>query len=77
MEGYLCGYDAAANALIQADNPKMTDEVIAFAIDTMKTHGIIFSGEALITGAGALADAKIEDFFRNKAAVGAVPADLD
>ena len=77
MEGYLCGYDAAANALIQADNPKMTDEVIAFAIDTMKTHGIIFSSEGLTTGAGALADAKIEDFFRNKAAAGAVPADLD
>ena len=77
MEGYLCGYDAAANALIQADNPKMTDEAIAFAIDTMKTHGIVFSSEALTTGAGALTDAKIRDSFQKMAAVGAVPADLD
>jgi len=74
---YLYGDNAAANALIQKDNPEMTDEAIAYAIDTMKANGIVFSGEALTMGAGAMTDAKVEDFFQKMAAVGAVPADLD
>ena len=74
---YLYGDNAAANALIKADNPEMSDEAIAYAIDTMKTNGIVFSGEALTMGAGAMTDAKVEDFFQKMAAVGAVPADLD
>ncbi|OYX23484.1 MAG: hypothetical protein B7Z10_11000 [Rhodobacterales bacterium 32-66-7] len=74
---YLYGDNSAANALIKKDNPEMTDEAIAYAIDTMKANGIVFSGEALTMGAGAMTDAKIEDFFQKMAAVGAVPADLD
>jgi NitT/TauT family transport system substrate-binding protein len=55
----------------------MTDEAIAYAIEAMKSNGIVFSGEALTMGAGAMTDAKVEDFFNKMAAVGAVPADLD
>lgn len=74
---YLYGDNTAANELIKKDNPEMTDEAIAYAIQTMKDNGIVFSGDALTLGAGAMTDAKVEDFFKKMAEVGAVPADLD
>jgi NitT/TauT family transport system substrate-binding protein len=74
---YLYNDNAAANALIKADNPEMTDEAIAYAIQSMKDNGIVFSGDALTMGAGAISDAQMEDFFNKMVAVGAVAADLD
>jgi NitT/TauT family transport system substrate-binding protein len=74
---YLYGDNSAANAMIKADNPEMTDEAIAYGINAMKENGIVFSGEALTMGAGAMTDAKIEDFFNKMVSVGAVPADID
>ncbi len=74
---YLYNDSAAANAMIKADNPEMSDEAIAYGIATMKEHGIVYSGEALTMGAGAMTDARVEDFYNKMVAVGAVPADLD
>jgi NitT/TauT family transport system substrate-binding protein len=74
---YLYNDNAAANAMIKADNAEMSDEAIAYGIQSMKDNGIVFSGDALTMGAGAITDAKMEDFFNKMVAVGAVPADLD
>ncbi len=51
---YLYGDNAAANALIKATNPEMTDGQIEYAIDKMKQYGIVDSGDALDKGIGCL-----------------------
>ena len=40
---YLYGDNAAANELIKKDNPEMTDDQIAFTIETIKEYGLIES----------------------------------
>src|SRR5712692_358824 len=43
---YLYGDPGPGNALIRRDNPEMDDPKIAFAIQAMKDHGIVVSGDA-------------------------------
>ena len=74
---YLYNDNTAANAMIKADNAEMSDEAIAYGIATMKEHGIVFSGDALTMGAGALTDAKMEDFYNKMVAAGVTPEGLD
>jgi NitT/TauT family transport system substrate-binding protein len=74
---YLYGDNAAANALIVADNPDMTPERIAYSIQAMKDYGILLSGDALTGGIGCMTDARYQAFHQQMAAVGVVPADLD
>ena len=59
---YLYGDNAAANKLIKEDNPEMSDDKIAFAIEKMKENGIVDSGDAETLGIGAMTDDKISDF---------------
>ncbi|MEO6635680.1 MAG: ABC transporter substrate-binding protein, partial [Devosia sp.] len=49
---YLYGDNAAANALIKADNPEMTDAQLAFSLDKLKQYGIVVSGDAVDKGIG-------------------------
>jgi len=51
---YLYGDNAAANALIKATNPEMTDGQIEYAIQKIKQYGIVDSGDALDKGIGCL-----------------------
>lgn len=74
---FLYGDNAAAIELIQADNPDMSDEKIAFSIEKMKEFGIVDSGTALENGIGAMDPAQIESFFNTMVAAGVVDADLD
>ena len=74
---YLYNDNAAANAMIKADNPEMTDEAIAYAIDKMKEAGIVDSGDALTLGIGAMTEAQVKDFFDKMVAAGVVSADVD
>jgi NitT/TauT family transport system substrate-binding protein len=74
---YIYNDNTAANAMIKADNPDMTDEAIAYAIATMKEHGIVDSGDTETMGIGAMTDAKMEDFFKKMVDAGVVPADVD
>ena len=60
---YLYGDPSAANELIKSDNPEMTDDKIAYAIERMKAVGIVDSGDALELGIGALTAEKVEDFY--------------
>ena len=51
---------APANVLIKADNPKMTDERIAFAVQKMKDMHILDRGEAATQGIGTMTAARWE-----------------
>ncbi|MDE0303498.1 MAG: ABC transporter substrate-binding protein [Albidovulum sp.] len=74
---YLYGDPSAANELIKQDNPQMTDDKIAYAIDRMLAVGIVDSGDALELGIGVITDEKVEGFFNKMANAGVVPADLN
>lgn len=74
---YLHGDSAAANALIKAANPEMTDDQIAYAIKVLNEHGIVESGDALTLGIGAMTDARWKSFFDGTVAAGIYPATLD
>lgn len=51
---YLYGNNAAANALIKAENPEMTSGQIEYAIGKIKDYGLVDSGDALDKGIGCL-----------------------
>jgi NitT/TauT family transport system substrate-binding protein len=74
---YLYGDNRAANALIRKHNPEMTDELLAYSVDTMKEYGIVDSGDALALGVGAMTDARMKSFFDKMVRAGVVKADLD
>ena len=74
---YLTGDPAAANALIKAANPEMTDDQIAYAIKVMNEYGIVMSGDAKTLGIGAMTDARWKSFFDGTVAAGIYPADLE
>ncbi len=75
--GYLYGDNAAANELIKADNPDMSDEQIAFWIDKMKQYGLVDSGDALESGIGTMSAERIEGFYADTVAAGVVADGLD
>jgi NitT/TauT family transport system substrate-binding protein len=74
---YLYGDNTAANDLIKKDNPDMSDEAIAYAIDKMKSAGIVDSGDALEKGIGVMTEEKVKDFYDKMVAAGVVSADID
>jgi NitT/TauT family transport system substrate-binding protein len=49
---------APANKLIQIDNPKMTDDRIAFAVQKMKDIHVLDRGDAATAGIGTMTDAR-------------------
>ncbi|WP_167646323.1 ABC transporter substrate-binding protein [Mameliella alba] len=69
---YLYGDNAAANELIKADNPEMTDDKIAFAIEKMKENGIVDSGDTLEAGIGVITDEKVGDFYAKMVEAGVI-----
>ncbi len=73
---YLFGNPAPANALIERDNPEMTDAIVAQAIAKMKSFGIVMSGDALTEGIGAMSEARWKAFFETMSHQGLYPASL-
>jgi NitT/TauT family transport system substrate-binding protein len=55
----------------------MTDEKIAYAIDAMKSSGMVESGDAKTLGIGAMTDARWQSFYKSMVDAGAQPAGLD
>ncbi len=74
---YLYGDREAANAMIQKDNPDMSDAQLAFSLEKMLEYGIVDSGDALELGIGAMSDARWSGFFAKAVDWGVYPADLD
>ncbi|WP_150301976.1 ABC transporter substrate-binding protein [Pseudomonas profundi] len=79
MEGWVSYMNdpAPGNALIQEDNPEMTDEQIAFGIEKMKEYGLVFGGDAATGGVGIMTDKRWQALrdFMVKAEL--ISADLD
>jgi NitT/TauT family transport system substrate-binding protein len=69
---YLYGDNQAANALIKRHNPEMTDELLAYALATMKERGIVDSGDTATLGIGAMTDARMKDFYDKMVRAGVV-----
>lgn len=74
---YLYGDPSLGNALIKADNPDMTDDKIAFAIETMRAYGIVDSGDSETLGIGAMTEERWNNFLAFAKEAGIYPQDLD
>ena len=74
---YLYGDPSAANAIIQTDNPDMSDEQLAYSVEKLKEFGIVDSDIALEKGIGALDADAISNFYDNMVAAGVVEAGID
>ena len=74
---YLYGDNKAANAMIKKLNPEMTDDLLAYSVQTMKENGIVDSGDSLKDGIGAMTDARMASFFDKMVRAGVVKRDVD
>jgi len=74
---YLYGDNSAANALILADNPEMTEDKLAYSVAKLKEYGIVDSGDTLELGIGAMTDERFKSFFDKMVEAGLFEADLD
>ncbi|WP_300013980.1 ABC transporter substrate-binding protein [uncultured Roseobacter sp.] len=74
---YLYGDSSAADALIMAANPDMTQDKIDFAKKMMLEQGIVDSGAALETGIGSMTDEVIGDFYNKMVDAGVLEEGLD
>lgn len=74
---YLYGDNTAANTLILDDNPDMTEDKLDYAVEKMKSEGIVDSGSALEDGIGALSESKIGDFYAKMVSAGVIDDDVD
>ncbi len=74
---YLDGDPAPANALIKADNPEMTDALLAYGRDALKQHAIVETDPGSASGIGRMTDARWQSFFASVQKESGYPADLD
>jgi NitT/TauT family transport system substrate-binding protein len=74
---YLYNDNSAADALIMADNPDMSQDKIDYAIAKMLEEGIVDSGDALTLGIGAMTDERMADFYAKMVAAGLLPEGMD
>jgi len=60
MEGWKRYLDnpAAGNALIKRDNPNMSDELLAWGVNTLKQYRLVTGGDAATQGIGTMNDAR-------------------
>jgi NitT/TauT family transport system substrate-binding protein len=80
MEGwksYLQGDPSPGNKLIQADNPKMSDEQIAFGITRMKELHILDGGDAKDMGIGIMTEARWKADYELMVSAGLIPKGTD
>lgn len=74
---YLNGDPSPANKLIKADNPEMTDALLAYGHAVMKEHGIVESGDALTLGIGAMTDPRWAQFYQVTSSLGMYSKGID
>lgn len=76
-KSYLQGDPTGANKLIQADNPKMSAEQIAFGIKRMKELHIVDGGDAKTMGIGIMTEARWKGDYELMANAGLLSKDTD
>ncbi len=74
---YLYNDNSAANEMIVTDNPDMSLDKLDYAVEKMKSVGIVDSGDALELGIGAMSDEKIADFYKKMVDAGVIEDELD
>lgn len=74
---YLYGDPSAANALIQKQNPDMSDEQLAYSLNKMKEFGIVDSGDAETLGIGAMSAERNKEFYDQLVQAGVMAGGLD
>lgn len=72
---YLDGDPSAGDALIKADNPEMTQDVLDQAREKLKSYGIVDGGDPAMTG--QMSEARWTEFLEMAKAQGVYPADLE
>lgn len=65
------------NAAIKRDNPDMTDAILAQALDKMKAHQMLLSGDGKAFGLGSMSEAQWRLFTDTMTAQGLYPKGLD
>ena len=73
-QDYLTGDPAPANALIKADNPEMTDDILVQAIVKMNDYKLATAGDVAI---GTMTDERWSEFFTVMSANGVYDPKLD
>jgi NitT/TauT family transport system substrate-binding protein len=68
---------APANALIKADNPKMSDEQIAFAIEQLKALKALDGGDAQTMGIGIITEARWKATYDFMVSAGLLKPEVD
>jgi NitT/TauT family transport system substrate-binding protein len=79
MEGWISylADPAPGNALIKVDNPKMTDEQIAFAIDWLKANKAVTGGDAATLGAGIVTAERFKATYDYMVSAGLLKPEVD
>ena len=68
---------AKANALIKRQNPDMTDAILRQALDKMKEHEMLLSGDGRAFGLGSMTQVQWKLFYDTMASEGLYPKGLD
>jgi NitT/TauT family transport system substrate-binding protein len=68
---------APGNALIKADNPKMSDEQIAFGVEQLKTLKVLDGGDAQTLGIGMMTEARWKATYDFMVAGGLLKPEVD
>jgi NitT/TauT family transport system substrate-binding protein len=74
---YLESDPKPGNTLIKQANPDMSDALLDYGREALRSHGIVESGDALSYGIGAMTDARWKAFFDSMVSAGLYPASLD
>jgi NitT/TauT family transport system substrate-binding protein len=65
------------NQAIRADNPDMSEELLAFSLAKLDEYGIITGGDASRLGIGAMTDQRWQSLFDELRGVGVLDSQLD
>jgi NitT/TauT family transport system substrate-binding protein len=68
---------APANALIRKANPEMTEELLAFGVQTMRAYGIVGGGDAAKQGIMTMTDARWKQTFDFMVKAGLLKPNVD
>lgn len=68
---------APGNALIKIDNPKMSDELLAFALSEMKKLNVVGRGDAAQSGIGTITEARWKASYELMVASGLLKPETD
>lgn len=74
---YLYSDPAPANALIKADNPDMSDDLLTYGREMLRRYGLVDSGDAALNGIGMMTRDRWKSFFNVMVEDNVYPADLD